>query len=820
MIVEHTQNILSALAQPILISRVTDGQLMFANESFAHLTGINLEQAIGKNSITQFVDPAEYQELLGLIERDGLVLDVELEMIRPDEERSWIVLSSRPITYEDEPALLTSFVDISSHKNNELLLEQRANEMEAVSQVSMYASSILDTEKLLQEMVDLTKDRFNLYHAHIYLLNKGQGTLDLVTGAGSVGRQMVEDKHAILMSSGQSLVAMAARSRKGVIENDVHANPSFLPHALLPDTKAEMAVPMMVGDNLLGVLDVQSDQQDHFAQESIHIYTSLASQLGVAVQNARSFGHAQKSLNETKALLEITHKTSNLLAAEKMLQAVLEQVLATTKFEAGLVSIYRPQLDDLELLANQLPKKMYESIQEGGLKGSLCDLVYRGEKPIVVLDLTKEAPVDATGLVDLGYLSYQGVPLRSGDEVLGTLCIFCSEPLTVEMANTDFLVAVGQQIGAAIRNAQAYERSQDALAIAKAAQEALELRTLELDELTRRLTREGWEQFLENDSDEVLRFLFDGESTRAAEDESEITAVRRHTDSPIVQPIEVRGVPIGEMALVPEGDSAEVEEVVGAVMEQLAAHIENLRLTEQVQTALAQTESLYTGSERIVLSTTEADVLDALIHSTELRKLDRANIFMFDEPVEDGIPRDVTAVAVWENEGVPHTVDVGTRFSVNQVPFMAALSPEQAMVITDIREDDRIDVATRQILEGFGMMSFLLFPMVVGSQWLGIVSAQSSRPLYINEVQRRQAGSLVSQATVVLQTTVLFRQEQARARREQLLREIATKVRSSVDVDTVMRTAVTEIGRSLGRRAFIELGDSQPGNGKEPNGAS
>jgi GAF domain-containing protein len=252
-------------------------------------------------------------------------------------------------------------------------------------------------------------------------------------------------------------------------------------------------------------------------------------------------------------------------------------------------------------------------------------------------------------------------------------------------------------------------------------------------------------------------------------------------------------------------------------MQQLGAHIENLRLTEQMQTALAQTEALYTGSERIVLSSTEADVLESLVYSTELRRLDRANIFLFDEPVEDGIPRDVTAVAIWENEGVPRTVEVGTQFTVAQVPFLTMTTPEHSIVIADIRQDPRIDEATRQILESFGMISFVLYPMVVGSQWLGMVSGQSARPLQLNDVQRRQAGSLVSQASVVLQTTILFRQEQARARREQLLREIATKMRSSVDVDTVMRTAVTEIGRTLGRRAFIKLENGQPDSSQEVN---
>lgn len=820
MSIKHTQTILSALAQPTFISSLADGEILFTNDSLARMFAVTSEAIVGQNITRYFIDPADQQEILRLIEKQGSVHEMEIQIKRPDGEKIWVIVSSHTFSYGDTPALLTSLVDVTNHKKAETLLKQRARQMETVSQVSAFTSSILETSKLLQAMVDLTKDQFDLYHSHVYLLNKQKSKLNLVAGAGNIGRQMVAEKRTIFLDKEKSLVALAARTRQGVIENNVRENPNFLPHPLLPKTKSEMAIPMLVGDTLIGVLDVQSSEVDYFAREDVHVHTALAAQLAVAVQNARSFERAQQSLTETQALLDITYKTSNLLDLDEMLHLVLDRVLATTKFESGLVSMYNAQIDDLELLVHQLPQSLYDGIQKSGLKGSLCDLVFRQQKPIVVTDLTKETPVDATGLVDMGYRSYQGMPLRHGDEVLGTLCIFYSKPLALGEANTEFLLAVAQQIGAAIRNAQAYEQSQAALAVAKRSEEILALRTRELDELTHRLTREGWDDFFDNVSDRNLRFLFDGKSVQEVQDIAETGFLGPEYEGSLVQPIKIRGVPIGNLAVQPEEEDPEVEAVINSVMDQLSAHIENLRLTEQVQTALAQTEALYSGSERIVLSSTEGDILESLIFSTELRKLDRANIFLFDEPVEDGMVRDVTAVAIWENENVPRTVEVGTRFTVEQVPFMTMITPENSMVVTNIWEDPRIDEATRQILESFGMVSFVLFPMVVGSQWLGIVSGQSGRPLQVNDVQRRQASSLVSQASVVLQTTILFRQEQARARREQLLREIASKVRSSVDVDTVMRTAVTEIGRTLGRRAFIELGTSEPDNGQKLNGAT
>lgn len=813
---DQTESILASLTVPLLVSRVKDGTLLYVNDQLSHLIGTDKEELIGKQTPDFYYNPADRLEVLQLIQEKGGLDEKELPIKTLDGTVLWVMISSRLLQYEDDMAIISTLVDITDRKKAEQLLIKRAAEMETVSQVSAFATSILEIDKLLQEMVDLTKVRFGLYHTHIYLLDNTGDLLNLTAGAGDVGRQMVAQKRTISLVQEQSLVAQAGRSQQGVIENDVRQNPAFLPNSLLPDTRAEMAVPMMVGDRLIGVLDVQANQANYFTQESIHVYTTLAAQIAVAYQNARSFHLAQQSLTETKVLLDITQETSRFLDLPSMLDTILDQVLLTTRFESGLITIFNSQDDALQLRSHRLPDHFVQSIEADGLDGSLCDLVFRRQEPIVVTDLAKGAPVNVTGLVDMGYQSYQGVPLEAAGEVLGTLCIFCTERRTEKEANTPFLQAVGQQIGNAIRNAMLFEQAQAALEEAKRTEEVLVRQTEELNALARRLTREGWEDYLLTVSQEEMGFVFDGELVHQAQESFEMADF----ENPFVQSIEIHGVPIGKLAVVSEEADSEIEEVIESVLRQLEAHIENLRLTEQTQIALAQTESLYTGSELIVLSTTEEDILRALIHSTELRRLDRANLFMFDHPVEDGVPGNVTAVAVWENENVAHMMEVGMRFLVEQVPFLGLLKPNATMVINDIRHDERVDATTRQIMESFGMNSFVLFPMVVGSQWLGIVAGQSAKPLNINEIQLRQANSLVSQAAVVMQTTILFRQEQARARREQLLREIATKVRSSTDVDTIMRTAVTEIGRTLGRRAFITLGSNLPGQGHEGNGAT
>ena len=189
-------------------------------------------------------------------------------------------------------------------KSLELRVAERTQVLSSVAEVSTAAASILEIDKLLQQVVDLAKERFDFYHAHIYLLNDTGDTLVLASGAGRPGRQMVVEGRSIPLEGGQSLVARAAREKKGVTVNDVTTAPDFLPHPLLPNTRAELAVPLMIGEQVIGVFDVQSDVIGRFTDADIAVQTTLASQVASALQNARLYSQAENSVQEARSLVE------------------------------------------------------------------------------------------------------------------------------------------------------------------------------------------------------------------------------------------------------------------------------------------------------------------------------------------------------------------------------------------------------------------------------------------------------------------------------------------------------------------------------------
>jgi signal transduction histidine kinase/HAMP domain-containing protein len=222
--------------------------------------------------------------------------------------------------------------------------EKRAHEMETVAEVSATTATLLDPDRLLYAVVDLTKERFGLYHAHIYLADSAWQTLLLAAGAGEIGRQMVSEEHAIGVDAERSLVARAARERQAVIVNDVRSDPDFLPNPLLPDTRSEMAVPMIVGDKVLGVFDVQSAKQNGFSQEDASIYATLAAQAGVALQNARLYVEQASTVTQLRELDRL--KSSFLANMSHELRTPLNSILGFS--DVMLEGLDGPLTDTME----------------------------------------------------------------------------------------------------------------------------------------------------------------------------------------------------------------------------------------------------------------------------------------------------------------------------------------------------------------------------------------------------------------------------------------------------------------------------------------
>ena len=240
--------------------------------------------------------------------------------------------SRAEVTTTDEIGTLASTFNTMTAQLQETLegleerVDARTRDLAIVAEVGTAAATIRESQRLLQEAVDLTKKRFDLYHSHIYLLDEKGENLVLAAGAGEPGRVMVAEGRSIPLDSERSLVARAARQRKGVTVNDVTQVPDHLPNPLLPDTRSELAAPMVVGGNLIGVFDIQSDQVGRFTDADINIQTTLAAQLAVSIQNVRSFERSRRDSELQSLVNVIGSRIQRTTSIEETLQTAIREL--------------------------------------------------------------------------------------------------------------------------------------------------------------------------------------------------------------------------------------------------------------------------------------------------------------------------------------------------------------------------------------------------------------------------------------------------------------------------------------------------------------
>jgi len=213
-------------------------------------------------------------------------------------------------------------------RRGQMELDKRAKQLAAVAQVSTASSQEMDIQKMLETVVHLTQRQFDLYHAHVFTYDEAMDELAIVACGYREGDEH-EGTHGtsrIPLSQEQSLVARAARTKQAVIVNDVLNEPGWLPNPLLPETRAELAVPLLVGDEMLGVLDVQSERLNAFSVEDANIQLTLASQVAIALQNARSFAQAQKQAERETMLNTINQKIQSATSVEAVLQIAAREL--------------------------------------------------------------------------------------------------------------------------------------------------------------------------------------------------------------------------------------------------------------------------------------------------------------------------------------------------------------------------------------------------------------------------------------------------------------------------------------------------------------
>lgn len=203
-------------------------------------------------------------------------------------------------------------------------VSSRTQALETSLLVSRQLTTILDQNELAAEVVNQVQSAFNYYHAQMYLFDEAGRDLLLVGGTGEAGRAMLAREHKI--SGGQGLVGQAAAKNQVVLVPDTAAAGDWLPNPLLPQTKAEIAVPISLGEQVLGVMDVQHDVTNGLTNDDTQLLESVAAQVAIALRNARLYGQAEQQANQETIINEIGQQIRSAANVEMVLQVAAREL--------------------------------------------------------------------------------------------------------------------------------------------------------------------------------------------------------------------------------------------------------------------------------------------------------------------------------------------------------------------------------------------------------------------------------------------------------------------------------------------------------------
>jgi GAF domain-containing protein len=340
-------------------------------------------------------------------------------------------------------------------------LRRRAEQLSAVAEVSRAAASILDLNTLLREVVTRIHQRFGYSLVQIFTVHVDRGQIIYRAGSGHMTPQLQEYELAYGLNDPKGIIPSVAREGKTALVNDVRQEPTYRPSKFLPNTtRAELAVPLVIGTEVLGVLDVHCDRQDAFGDEDRSMFEALADNVAIALRNANLY----RSEHWRRQVADSLREVAGLLSSEAALDQVLEAVLAELDrtLPCDVAAIWLRHADKLDLAAvHGCPvDEVIRAIRLLAEDSSWLTQALHADQPTIRTPESHFEPL-GTALEFPPDYSAIAAPLRAGDRQLGVLALAHHAPDRYGRESQAMTAAFASHAAVAIENTRLFEAAQE-----------------------------------------------------------------------------------------------------------------------------------------------------------------------------------------------------------------------------------------------------------------------------------------------------------------------------------------------------------------------
>lgn len=285
---------------PNMIFINQDGNVVYANDACVEIMGYTHEEFYSDNF--NFMDLIHPQDRAGIWERfqhhlqGDEIPQYESRLVTKEGQQLHAIHATRIIHFGGRKAIIGIVTDVTDRIKTEEALRRHASEMAVLNEISGKITADLDLESVLNRSVQLIEEHFGYHHVGLFLQHEKDRVFKLTSLSGRF-TGLFPEEHAL--EFGQGLVGSCGQSGKTIICNDVSQDPRYVNfYGERIQSQSELCIPVLAGDRVLGVLDVQSEHLNAFNDRDRLVLETLVDQVAAAIENARLYETVQRELRE------------------------------------------------------------------------------------------------------------------------------------------------------------------------------------------------------------------------------------------------------------------------------------------------------------------------------------------------------------------------------------------------------------------------------------------------------------------------------------------------------------------------------------------